>query len=601
MVSATAPIAASRASISLAVLALMALTFAAYHEAPANGFHLDDFHNIVQHAPIWLDELTLSGLINAGLESVLPWRPLPNITFALDWWRGGGQPSTFQWTNIVIHAFTALMAFTLLILILRQFKGHLDNYSLWCAFLGAAFWAVHPIQIQGVTYIVQRMASMAAFFTLLSVWSYIRGRLAPKRHILWFCLCGFAALCGALSKENAWILPILLILAEYGVCRHKKPLIRSQYDYFWLSLPVLLGIIIVADLISGAGPLSAYTQPRFAARDFTLTERLLTQPRVILFHLSQILWPLPERFSIEHSFAISTGLFQPISTFAALITLFLWIGAGIYLLLKKEYRLWGFCILWIPITLVIESTVIPLEIIFEHRMYLPLVGLAGLLTLSLTAAAHRGKTIAYFTGGLAALFIFACLASTLHRVPDWRNRLTLYESAIQNAPDSARALGTLAMAYVERGRTAEGASLAQRALQIDPDEPYSLETLGITLMDRGQLNEAERYFSRSFAQIGARDSLMNHWGEAMVKRGRYGDALRMFLYSVRGMPWVSTYHWNIAVAYEHLNECHKARTHWNKFLQLETNEEELQMVREHLAEEHSAPGGKCSPRGGKPP
>ncbi|HEC17002.1 MAG TPA: tetratricopeptide repeat protein [Sedimenticola sp.] len=588
--------AASRTNMLLAVAALLVLTFSAYHEAPANGYHLDDFHNIVQHAPIWLDKLTLSGLINAGREAFSPTRPLPSITFALDWWRGGGDPAAFQWTNMGIHAAAALMVFALLTLMLRQFLGRLSNHGLWCAFLGAAFWAVHPIQIQGVTYIVQRMASMAAFFTLLSVWSYAQGRLASKGNAFWFILCGLAALCGALSKENAWVTPLLLLLAEYGLCRHNKPLIRGRLDYFWLSLPPLLGMLVVADLASGAGPLSRYALPGFAFRDFTLAERLLTQPRVVLFHISQILWPLPERFSIEHSFSISTGLFRPFSTFIAIAAVFLWTGAGVRLLLKQNARLWGFCMLWVPATLAIESTAIPLEIIFEHRMYLPLAGLAGLLSLCLAAAARRGRTFARVTGGLAALFVIACLASTLQRVPDWRNRLSLYESALRNAPDSARTLGTLAMAYVEEGRLALAASMARRALQLDPDEPYSLETLGITLMDRGRLDEAGQYFSRSFAQAGARASLMNHWGELMVKKGRYREALKMFRHSVKRMPWVSTYHWNIAVTYEHLNECLKARAHWDRFLQLEKNEKDRQAVREHLAEEYDAPGGKCSPR-----
>ncbi|VAX10953.1 hypothetical protein MNBD_GAMMA26-1786 [hydrothermal vent metagenome] len=577
--------------ISLAILALIAIIFIGYQDAPANGFHFDDNVNIVNHAPIRLDKLSLSGLIHAGQEAVLSSRPLPNITFAIDWWRGGGEPSTFQWTNITIHALTSLAIFALSSLIILQFKGHLSNYNLWCVFLGTAFWAIHPIQIQGVTYIVQRMASMATLFSILSVLSYLCGRLHPEKRIFWYSLCGLAMLCGGLSKENAWITPLLLLLAEYGVCRHKKPLIQSHWDYFWLSLPILLGIYIIIDLTWGL-LLSDYVQSGFAQRSFTLTERLLTQPRVILFHLSQVLWPLPGRFSIEHSFPISTGIFQPASTILAISVMLLWIGAGICFLLSQKNRLWGFCLLWIPLTLAIESTFIPLEIIYEHRMYLPMVGISIILVLCLTSLPphNRGRMLA--ANGAASIFIALCLTFTMQRVPEWRNNLTLYESALIHAPNSTRNLGNLSLAYLDKGRLEDSAKIARRALQIDPDNSFSLEALAIYHMELGNLKEADRYFKRS-AKNGTRDNLMNHWGELMVLQGRYQDALNMFSYAIKRTPWVSTYHWNIALTFERLDSCQMARAHWEKFLRLKSSADDRQMVAAHITEEHETSGGKC--------
>jgi len=587
---------AKPAYILLAILALITLTFIAYQDAPANGFHFDDNINIVNHAPIRLDTLSLSGLIHAGQEAFLSSRPLPNITFALDWWRGDGESSAFQWTNVFIHAATSLAIFTLLTLILQQFKGCLSNYSLWCAFLGTAFWVLHPIQIQGVTYIVQRMASMAALFSILSVLSYLYGRFNPKRRILWFSFCGFTALCGSLSKENAWIIPLLLLLAEYGIYRHKKPLIQSHWDYFWLSLPILLGIYVVIDLTAGFY-LSDYILPGFANRNFTLEERILTQPRVILFHISQILWPLPERFSIEHSFPISKGLLHPISTIAAISAIFLWIMGGISLLLLQRYRIWGFCLLWVPITLAIESTIIPLEIIYEHRMYLPLAGLSGLMALSLAILLSKNRKRQIGINGAVSIFIVLCLTSTLQRVPVWRNNLTLYESALTHAPDSTRNLGNLSMAYIDKGRLEDSAKMAKRALQINPANSHALEAMGLYHLELNQLKKAESYFEQSFHQEGARDNLINHWGELKVKQGQYQGAMKMFLYATQKAPWVSAYHWNIALTYEHLEDCKMAQTHWNKFLQLKASEEDRREVEAHLTEEHNTPGGKCYNKG----
>jgi len=579
----------------MACLLLVVLIAIAYQDAHKNSFHLDDYINIVQHSPLWLDELSIKGLLNAGQEAFLSTRPLPSVTFAFDWWRGSGAPAPFQWTNLIIHCATALILFGLLNTLLKLFLGYSGNRVLWCAFMGAALWAVHPIQIQGVTYIVQRMTSMATLFTLLAVWGYIQGRLLSNRALPWFLLCIVSTLCGAMSKENAWVIPLLLLLAEYGVCRHGKPLVRARLDYGLLGLPALLCLYVAVDLVSGAGPLSSFVLPGYSGRDFTLVERLLTQPRVILFHFSQVLWPLPSRFSIEHSFPLSTGLLQPVSTLVALLLLLAWIGVGVCLLLIQRCRLWGFLLLWVPVALVIESSIIPLEMVFEHRMYMPMAGLAGMVALGLGITAQRKRGTFLRVSAGAAVVILACLMATLQRVPEWRSHLTLNESALPHAPLSARVQSALALAYIESGRLDDGFKAAQKALQLDVSQPHAMEALAVVLMDRGRLSEAERYFTRAYSMYGenSESSLFNHWGELMVKLGRYHKALPLFMQAIERMPRVPAYYWNIALTYEHLKQCGKARAHWERYLELESDEGERQIVRDHLQEEHAAPTGKC--------
>jgi hypothetical protein len=147
----------------LAPATLLILIAIAYREAPNNVFHLDDGYNIVRHQPVMMTQLTAGTLIDAGRSAYLSTRPLPSMTFAIDWWRGGGSPRHFQWTNLMIHSAAAIAVFGLLTVILRRL-----NQPPWivgvAALFGAALWACHPIQVQGVTYVVQRMASMAALF-----------------------------------------------------------------------------------------------------------------------------------------------------------------------------------------------------------------------------------------------------------------------------------------------------------------------------------------------------------------------------------------------------------------------------------------------------
>jgi hypothetical protein len=149
-------------------LVLVGLVAFAYRDAPKNVFHFDDGLNISRHPPIMIERLTAESVLNAGRESFLPSRPLPSMTFAIDWWRGNGSPKAFQQTNVAIHAASSLVIFALLFTVLLR-TGHSESIAGLAAFIAAALWACHPIHVQAVTYIVQRMASMAAFFTVLTV------------------------------------------------------------------------------------------------------------------------------------------------------------------------------------------------------------------------------------------------------------------------------------------------------------------------------------------------------------------------------------------------------------------------------------------------
>ena len=294
-------------------LILVCLVLVAYHEAPDNGFHLDDSDNITRHGPVRMQRFSLEGLRQAWEKPFLPRRPLPSLTFAVDWWRGGGQPRAFQWTNVAIHATAALVLMLLLREILRAWKrvGTALGADLAAA-CAAAAWALHPIQAQAVCYIVQRMALLATLFSILAVWLYLRGRLAavPRRRYLYWLAALASLVLGLLSKEVAVLTLGLVLLLEIGLCRVRPLSLRHSLDRVLLIAVVLAFVVMIADLVGG-GPLAGWLEPRYGLRRFTLAERLMTQPRVVFFHLSQIVLPLPSRFSIEHGFPLSTSLLTP--------------------------------------------------------------------------------------------------------------------------------------------------------------------------------------------------------------------------------------------------------------------------------------------------
>jgi hypothetical protein len=574
---------------------LVALVFFSYHDAPKNGFHLDDRSNIYRYAPVMMTSLSIENILDAGRNAFLPRRPLPSMTFAVDWWRGSGDARPFQWTNIVIHSIAALSVFALIFLVLRSLQFR-PRDTLVGSLVGAAIWACHPIQVQGVTYIVQRMTSMAALFTVLSVVLYILGRrsVSMKPRILFFLAAVVSWVLGLASKETALIAPFLVLLAEYGVVRHDQKIVRNRLDISILSIPALIAVLVVLDLISGVGPISTSILPGYETRDFTLAQRLLTQPRVIGFHLLQVFWPVPGRFSIEHDFVLSNGLLTPGSTLVALIGVVSWCVIGVRALLWRDRRVLGFFLLWVPATLAIESTIIPLEIIFEHRLYLPSAGLAGLAAVGVASMLRRYPGVFPLVAIVSVLAIGLLGYSTNQQVSVWQNRVTLAQNSVTKAPNSARAWGTLANALKEDGRGwDEILPPMYKALAIDPTDKLGLHLRTIHLIETGKLEEAAA-IAAILAPIGDDDhSIVNTIGLLHFERKDYAGAVEQFSRAVELNPFVPEFRYNLALSYEYSRRCLEAKKAWIEFLRYTTDVRHQASVKERLIRNFELEGGRC--------
>ncbi len=577
---------------------LLMLVGAAFHSALDNDFHFDDEESITRHGPVRIQRLTGAALWRAASESFIPTRPLPSATFAVDWWRGNGSPGPFQWTNLCLHAANSLLVLGLFVLVMRTVLG-VSAMAIWPSFFGAALWSVHPIQVQAVTYVVQRMAELSALGTIGAVGCYLLAR-RPNGSRLWFVMAGFFALIGILSKENAWVTPVLILLAEYTVVRHGQKLFQRRSDFAVMGFFGAAAAYLVFDLLAhGMVTRWAEVYTGYDGRGFSLKERLLTQPRVILFHFSQLLWPLPGRFSPEHDFELSRHLLQPLSTIFALLAAVFWLGVGVALALKRNARAIGFFMLWVPCTLVIESTVIPLEMVFEHRMYLPLVGVFGLISLAAAYVMSRWWSRSGWVR-LAGSLLFASvlaglIASTNKVVPNWRNSLSLYRTAVAHAPGSSRAWGNYGVALLKAGETAEARSALERAIALNSADTKVVENYAVLLMDEGELVKARSLLHGLLRTDRVEPSVYNHLGELALKSGDYASALGWFYRARDAYPWNPVYYWNIAYTHERRGECREALANWNEYLTIQHRAEDRVIVSEHILESYHQPGGSCYP------
>ena len=350
--------------------------------------------------------------------------------------------------NFLIHFLSAAFLFFAILYLLEtpNLKEKFSKRRNFIAFLSATLWAIHPIQTQAVTYIVQRMASMAAMFYILSILCYIKCRMSGASLHRIFCLlgCVLTFLLALGSKENAAMLPASLLLIEL-TCYKKFNWRFSKKIYFWGS--VVIGVIILILTVWFFSPDITFSWLNgYRNRPFTLTERILTEPRIVLFYLSQILFPLPNRLSVEHDVILSTSFFQPWTTLPAILLTLLLMGLGISQIRKRPII--ALAVLFFFLNHIIESTVIPLELVFEHRNYLPSMFLflpiaTGFKWLYDYCAAKK-QPLTGILFGLLVLLMVSLGIGTYTRNLAWATEVSLWRDAMKKAPQSARPLTILA-------------------------------------------------------------------------------------------------------------------------------------------------------------
>jgi hypothetical protein len=205
---------------------------------------------------------------------------------------------------------------------------------------------------------------MATLFSLLSLLCYVKARLQVKTRILFFTAALLFAVMAFLSKENSGMLPVMVagyeifFLQQPG--KNKKILLR-------ISIPLAI-FVLVCLLFLGTDPLARILNG-YTIRDFTLGQRLLTETRIIFHYLGLLVLPLPARLNLAYDYPLSTGLLSPLLTLPAVIGIIVLVFL-VFFFYKRD-RLTGFALFWFLGNLVIESSVIPLELVFEHRMYMP--------------------------------------------------------------------------------------------------------------------------------------------------------------------------------------------------------------------------------------
>ena len=492
-----------RVYLFLFALVLLGGVALSYHHTLHSPFLLDDGPNIVQNPYIRIDSLSLESFKKVfSPYQPSSTRPLANLSFALNYIVGGYDPTGFHLVNILIHILTSFILFRLFFFYFSK-TNFSENDSLKLAAFAALLWALNPLQTSAVTYIIQRMTSLSTLFFSASLLAYVHirslqlsaGKKPGKfKTAAFFLLSLVLWLLAMMSKEIAAILPVIILLHEFfffkGLWSRDSAGTSKSVRWVVFVLPLLLYMGFLGAKFC-PGILDGY-----ASRDFTLGQRLLTEGRVVVRYMSLFLLPLPSRMTVCYDYPISSSLIDPLSTGLSISFLLVLIICS-FAWAKKPYRLLSFGLLWTLSCLVIESTFVPLELIFEHRFYLPSIGFSlaiVALTSHLFNYLSRSKMV---INVFWALLLSLMVAMTYVRNQDWRSELSIHLDGVEKAPKLVRAVNNLAGAYIRAKEYGKGQTTLERALQLDPNNVVVLSNLFMLFADLKMPVQADYYLKRT--------------------------------------------------------------------------------------------------------
>ncbi|HVU18566.1 MAG TPA: tetratricopeptide repeat protein [Candidatus Didemnitutus sp.] len=500
---------------------LVASVAAVYANSVRGVFVYDDLPAIVENPTLRPPWSAQALLFYPGDESgTLGGRPVVNLTLALNYAVGGLNPAGYHAVNLVIHALAALTLLGLVrrTLALTSFGAKwTDRERAATGFIVALLWAVHPLNTEAVTYVVQRTESLMGLLYLASLYSFVRSLNADA--VRWriasfvFCLLGMA------TKEVMVSAPLVIVAYDRLFAAeswHELWRRRGRFHLALASTWIVLALLVIGT--HGRGGTAG------ASTGANVWPYLLTQATAIPHYLRLALWPGPLVF--DYGTALQHDGMAVAASAALVLALLAW---SVWTLCRRQAA--GFIGLIFFAVLAPSSSVVPIatEPIAEHRMYLPL---AALMALGVIAAAawtrHRSRAAGLVAGVLAGLVAATLGATTILRNRDYSSAIGLWSDTSVKAPANPRARNNLGQARLAAGDPAGARSDFLAATQIDPNYLPAEYNLGAALLDAGQPAEAVAPLERAQGVVRHRAEVRRYLGEAHEQLGHQAEAEKCY-------------------------------------------------------------------------
>lgn len=536
----------------LSICLFTAAGFALYGHTLRIPFLFDDMPVIVQNPFI-------RNLDNLGvLFAYDPTRFLTHLTFALNYHWGGPNPFYFHLTNLFIHIAASFLVFclirkTLAVAIPPYLRDQRDKniFSIFCALIFLA----HPIQTESVTYVVQRSTALAAFFYFLALLLYLKIKTDYRWY--YYLALWIVVILGTMTKPIFITLPAMVLLYEF--CFFDFSLRQWKKDFIkflpcasvLFIIPVFLTMFLL-NYSSENFDLSKIFLATKLTPEISRTDYLLTQARVMGTYIRLLFVPINQ--NLDYDYPLSHQLFEPRTLLS-----FLFLAAVIFwgLRMFNRRRMITFSVFWFFIVLVPESSIFPIpDIIFEHRLYIAVVGFAVLVCTALSLFVHnRSRRIFYLS-----LIVLGFGVLTYARNVLWKNPVTIYMDTVRKSPLKARPHNNLGILYRESGWTDLARGEYEKAIALDKNYVPVYNNLARLYSDENNNGKAVRLYQEALRLSPEHFESNLNLGNAYYKAGKLDLAEAQYLKAIRLRPGADNPYVNLGYIYMHFKNFSGAET-----------------------------------------
>lgn len=535
----------------LAIIIICCLGIIVYSNTFLCSFHLDDVFSIV-------DNLSIKNIFNLqNIWNFWPCRFITYLSIALNYHFHQLGVFGYHLFNLGVHVGSTILVWWLIRLTFSTPKmkdQKIAQHSDLISFFTGVIFITHPIQTQGVTYIIQRAASLAALFYLASLGCYVKSRLLQQgvgnqvvsRYFYSFSL--IAAVIAMFTKEITITLPLMICLYEFSFFRIKR-------GFNWKHLvPFLFTLFIIpfTMLLTRSVNFVEMRRTIDSTPGISPWHYLLTQFRVMITYIRLVFLPLNQNLDYDYPIA-KTLLSLPI-----LVSLFCLVSILILAIkLFRNYRLIAFSIFWFFLTLLPESSTIPImDVIFEHRLYLPMVGYSLFLVSGLYYL-FKEKRIK-FTVSVLCLFLIFYSILAYQRNKIWKDEFTLWSDTIRKSPHKARAYFNRGKACRQKGNFHQAILDYNKAIDIDPNYADAYNNRGNVYLDKGDLNQAIFDYTKAIKLNSNFAVAYCNRGSAYDVKDSFDQVISDYTKSIELDPGYALAYYNRAVTYYFKQEYIKA-------------------------------------------
>lgn len=509
--------------------AISALVIVSYLPSFRGVFVFDDYAGIVDNRLI-RQVFPLGRFFDSS-------QPVVDFSFALNFAAHGLDPWGYHFVNLLIHLAAALVLYG----VVRRTSG--DNGAL--AFVVAAIWAVHPVQTESVTYLVQRSESLMGLFYFLTMYCAFRG-MAASRGAGWYAACVIACALGMATKAVMVTAPVVVLLYDrcFAAGTFRAALRRRWGLYGGLAMTwaVLFALGVVRGVMDTPQPEPPTVG--FGYKGVTPVEYLRTQPGVILHYLFLSFWP--SNLCLDYGWSVASEpwrIFAPAAVIVALVV------ASALAYWRRQAV--GFLGLALFIVLLPTCSFIPIkDVAFEHRMYVPLAALVSLVVIALfrlvtLRAAWRKPAVAMAILVIVALSTVTWSRNTLYAYP-----VELWRDTVDKAPHHPRPHNALGYALLTRGDVAGALARFDEALRLDPKYAGAYANKGEAFLHQRRFSDAARAFQTAFEikPQGLSARVRSLYGAALLELGRLDEAMEQFTAAISRDPQLTDAYYNLGNA-----------------------------------------------------